>query len=282
MSTQTLTDQARAGRTAAGALAAPDAAKHRVPALARHSLVLAKRNLVKTMRTPEALIDVTIQPVIFLVLFTYVFGGAISGGTPQDYLQFLLPGILAQTIAMAGVAIGVNLNDDVGKGVFDRFRSLPIGRSAPLIGAVLADVVRYGLLFTMTLGFGYVLGFRPDASVVEIGLAGLISVGFALALSWASVWVGMLARTAGAVQGIMFMILLPLSFASSAFVDTSTMPDWLQTVSDNNPLTHLVNTVRALLLDQPMGDALVWTMAWIVGLVAVFFPLAMRAYRRKV
>ncbi len=281
MSTQTLTTTP--GRpAAAAALATPELAKHRVPALARHSLVLAKRNLVKTMRTPEALIDVTIQPVIFLVLFTYVFGGAISGGTPQDYLQFLLPGILAQTIAMAGVAIGVNLNDDVGKGVFDRFRSLPIGRSAPLIGAVLADVVRYGLLFTMTLGFGYILGFRPDATVLEIGLAGLISVGFALALSWASVWIGMLARTAGAVQGIMMMILFPLSFASSAFVDTSTMPDWLQTVSENNPLTHLVNTVRALLLNQPMGDALAWTLAWIVGLVAVFFPLALRAYRRKV
>ena len=278
MSTQTLPTPAPGN----AALALPEATTHRVPAFIRHSLVLAQRNLVKTMRTPEALIDVTIQPVIFLVLFTYVFGGAISGGSQHDYLQFLLPGILAQTIAMSGVAIGVNLNEDVGKGVFDRFRSLPIARSAPLVGAVLADIVRYTLVFVMTLGFGYILGFRPDANAAEIAAAGLISVGFALSLSWASVWVGMVSRTPGAVQGIMMLILFPLSFASSAFVDPDTMPGWLQTVSDNNPLTHLVDTVRGLLLNEPMGDSLYWTFAWMIGLVAVFFPLAMRAYRNKV
>lgn len=279
MSTHTLST----GNAAAtqGALAATTPVRHRTPGLVRHSLVLAKRNLVKTMRTPEALIDVTLQPVIFLVLFTYVFGGAIAGGSQQDYLQFLLPGILAQTIAMSGIAIGINLNDDVGKGVFDRFRSLPIGRSAPLIGAVLADIVRYVLVFVTTLGFGYVLGFRADASAFEVLAAGLVSVGFALALSWSSVWVGMLSRTTGAVQGIMMLILFPLSFASSAFVDPATMPDWLQTVTNNNPLTHLVDTVRALLLNEPMGDSLAWTIGWSIGLVAVFFPLAMRAYRKK-
>ena len=281
MSTQTLTGSGKAAVTQT-AIAATTPADHRVPAAIRHSLVLAQRNLVKTMRTPEALLDVTLQPVIFLVLFTYVFGGAISGGSQQDYLQFLLPGILAQTIAMSGIAIGVNLNDDVGKGVFDRFRSLPIARSAPLVGAVLADIVRYVLVFVMTLGFGYILGFRADASVFEVLAAGLVSVGFALSLSWSSVWVGMKARTTGAVQGIMMLILFPLSFASSAFVNPDTMPDWLQTVTDNNPLTHLIDTVRALLLNQPMGDSLAWTIGWSVGLVAVFFPLAMRAYRKKV
>lgn len=282
MSTQTLSTNGKTSATTSSALAAATPVRHRTPALIRHSLVLAKRNVVKTMRTPEALLDVTLQPVIFLVLFTYVFGGAISGGSQQDYLQFLLPGILAQTIAMSGIAIGVNLNDDVGKGVFDRFRSLPIARSAPLIGAVLADMVRYVLVFVMTLGFGYVLGFRADASVFEVAAAGIVSVGFALALSWSSVWVGMKSRTTGAVQGIMMLILFPLSFASSAYVDPATMPDWLQTVTNNNPLTHLIDTVRALLLDQPMGDSLAWTIGWSVGLVAVFFPLAMRAYKKKV
>lgn len=282
MSTQTLADGRNAPGTTQAALAAATPVRHRVPALVRHSLVIAQRNLVKTMRTPEALLDVTLQPVIFLVLFTYVFGGAIAGGSQQDYLQFLLPGILAQTIAMSGIAIGVNLNDDVGKGVFDRFRSLPIARSAPLIGAVLADMVRYVLVFVMTLGFGLVMGFRPDASILEILAAGVVSVGFALALSWSSVWVGMLSRTTGAVQGIMMLILFPLSFASSAFVDPATMPAWLQTVTNNNPLTHLVDTVRALLLNEPMGDSLAWTVGWSIGLVAVFFPLAMRAYRKKV
>lgn len=251
------------------------------PAVIRHSVVLAGRSLTKTLRTPEALLDVTLQPAVFLLLFTYVFGGAIAGGSQHEYLQFLLPGILGQTIALAGVAIGVNLCDDVGKGVFDRFRSLPIARSAPLVGAVLADVVRYLLIFVVTLGFGYVLGFRADATAIEVLAAGLISVGFALSLSWASVWVGMLARTPGAVQGIMMLILFPLSFGSSTFVQTSTMPDWLQAISDNNPLTHLVDTVRGLLLGQPMGSHLWWTLGWMVALVGIFFPLALRAYRRK-
>ena len=129
-------------------------------ALLRHSLVLARRGLITTLRTPEALADVTAQPIIFLLLFTYVFGGAISGGSQHDYLQFLLPGILAQTIAMGGIAIGVNLNTDIDKGVFDRFRTLPIARSAPLVGAVLADIVRYVIVCVVIIGFGYVLGFR--------------------------------------------------------------------------------------------------------------------------
>jgi oleandomycin transport system permease protein len=120
----------------------------------RHSAVIAKRSLIGTWRTPEALVDVTLQPIIFLLLFTYVFGGAIAGGSQQDYLQFLLPGLLGQTIAMAGVSIGVNLNTDVEKGVFDRFRSLPIARAVPLVGAVLADMARYALLCVVMLGFG--------------------------------------------------------------------------------------------------------------------------------
>ena len=122
--------------------------------------MLAKRSLIKTWRTPEALIDVTLQPIIFLLLFTYVFGGAIGGGSQHDYLQFLLPGLLGQAIAMGGVALGQNLNADIEKGVFDRFRSLPIARSAPLVGAVLADVVRYLILCVVFLGFGYLIGFR--------------------------------------------------------------------------------------------------------------------------
>lgn len=255
---------------------------HRAPALLRHSLLLAQRSLVKTMRTPEALIDVTIQPAIFLVLFTYVFGGAIAAGSQQDYLQFLLPGILGQTIALGGVAIGVNLSEDVSKGVFDRFRSLPIGRSAPLVGAVLADVVRYVLVFVVTIAIGYLLGFRATGGVLDVAAAGLIAVSFALCLSWASVYVGMVARTPGAVQGIMMLVLFPLSFASSTFVATDTMPGWLQTFSENNPLTHLVGVERALLTGAPMSDHLWQTAIWMVVLVAVFFPLALRAYRKKV
>ena len=203
--------------------------------LLRHSIVLANRGLINLVRTPEALIDVTLQPIIFLLMFTYIFGGAISHGSTHQYLQFLLPGILGQTIAMGGIAIGVNLNNDITKGIFDRFRSLPIARSAPLVGAVLADVVRYVILCVVTLGFGYVLGFRAHTGVLEVLAACGLSVAFALCLSWASVFVGMIARTSGSVQGIMTLIVLPLSFGSNTFVPTETMPGWLQSLRPRQP-----------------------------------------------
>jgi oleandomycin transport system permease protein len=250
--------------------------------LLRHSAVLARRSLIGTWRTPEALVDVTIQPIIFLLLFTYVFGGAISGGSQHDYLQFLLPGILAQTIAMAGVSIGVNLNTDIEKGVFDRFRSLPIARAAPLTGAVLADMARYALLCAVMIGFGYVLGFRATTDVVHVLLACLLAVAFALCLCWTSVFIGMRARTPGAVQGLMVLIVLPLSFGSSAFVSPDSMPGWLQAFAEANPLSQLVGAERALLLGEPMGAHLWWTLAWMAGLLAVFVPLALAAYRKRV
>jgi oleandomycin transport system permease protein len=248
----------------------------------RHSAVLARRSLVNTWRTPEALVDVTLQPIIFLLLFTYVFGGAIADGSQHEYLQFLLPGILGQTIAMAGVSIGVNLNQDVEKGIFDRFRSLPIGRSVPLVGAVLADMARYVVLCVVMIGFGYVLGFRATTSAPEVLLACLLAVAFALCMCWGSVFVGMKARTPGAVQGLMFLIVLPLSFGSSAFVSPDSMPGWLRTFTDVNPITHLVGAERALLLGNPMGSHLAWTFAWMAILLVAFVPLALRAYRRRV
>ena len=267
------------------AIPAPAAAATARPrrfALLRHSLVLARRGLITTLRTPEALADVTAQPIIFLLLFTYVFGGAISGGSQHDYLQFLLPGILAQTIAMGGIAIGVNLNTDIDKGVFDRFRSLPIARSAPLIGAVLADIVRYVIVCIVIVGFGYGLGYRAGTSAPEVLAGCLLAVAFALCFCWGAVFAGMIARTPGAVQGIMMLLVLPLSFASSTFVPTATMPGWLQTFVDANPLTHLIGSERALLGGAPMGSHLLWTFAWMAGLLAVFVPLALRAYGRRV
>jgi oleandomycin transport system permease protein len=249
--------------------------------LVRHSLSLAKRSLIKTWRTPEALIDVTLQPAIFLVIFVYIFGGAVAGDT-HTYLQFLLPGILAQTIATGAIAIGVNLNTDLEKGIFDRFKSLPIPRSSPLIGAVLGDVVRYVIVTVMTLGIGYLMGFRILTDPFSALAGCLLAVVFALSLSWVSVFVGMKVRTSGAVQGIMFLIIMPLSFASNVFVPATTLPSWMQNFVEWNPLTHLVAAMRGLFLGTPMGDSVYWTLAWCVGLVAVFLPLAMRAYRRKV
>jgi len=250
--------------------------------LLRHSLALAKRSLIKTMRTPEALIDVTLQPVIFLALFTYVFGGAIAGaGQQQAYLEYLLPGILAQTIAMGATAIGVNLNTDISKGVFDRFRSLPIARSAPLIGAVAADVARYAIVAVVTLSMGMVMGFRIHTNPLSALAGCLLAVAFALCLSWVSVFIGMIARAPGAVQGIMILIVLPLSFGSNTFVRSSTLPGWMQGFVKVNPITQLASAARGLFNGGPVADHVLWTCVWMAGLVIVFMPLAMRAYRRK-
>ncbi len=249
--------------------------------LVRHSLELTKRSLIKTWRTPEALIDVTVQPALFMVIFVYIFGGAVAGGTHQ-YLQFLMPGILAQTVAMGAISIGVNLNSDLEKGIFDRFRSLPIARSAPLIGAVLGDVVRYVIVTISTFAFAYLMGFRIDASPLHAVAGSLLAVLFGLCLSWALVFVGMIVRTSGAVQGIGFLVMMPLTFASNVFVGATTMPGWLQGFVKVNPLTHLVESMRGLFLGTPVGNHIWWTLGWCAAFVAVFMPLALAAYRKKV
>jgi oleandomycin transport system permease protein len=249
--------------------------------LARHSATIAWRNLIKTMRTPEQLLDVTLQPALFLIIFTYIFGGAIAAGSQHDYLQFLLPGLLGQAIALGGVAIGVNLNSDLEKGIFDRFRSLPIARSAPLVGAVMADIVRYALLVAVFLGFGYAIGFRAQTDVLSVAAACALAIAFALCFCWISVWVGMKARTSGAVQGIVMLLVFPLTFASNTFVKTDTLPSALQAVADNNPLSQLVSSVRGLLIGGPVETHVLWTFAWMAGLLAVFVPLALRAYHRR-
>jgi oleandomycin transport system permease protein len=248
--------------------------------LLRHSVVLAKRGLIKTWRTPEALIDVTLQPIIFLLLFVYLFGGAIAGSQHQ-YLRFVLPGLLVQSILFGSIAIGVNLNNDIDKGVFDRFRSLPIARSAPLIGAVLADVVRYVILSVVLVGAGYVMGFRIGTNPVELVLACLLGIGFALCLCWMSVVVGLLARTSGAVQGILFLVMFPLTFGSNVFVSTSSLPGWLQAFVKVNPASHLTSAVRGLMNGGPVLHPVLWSLAWMAAFLVVFFPLALRGYRRR-
>ena len=270
--------------TATSTRLAPAAARPAPTSLGRtvrHAVALAKRNLIKTWRTPEQLIDVTIQPIVFLLLFVYVFGGALGGGSRHDYLQFLLPGLLAQGIAMGSVALGQNLNADIEKGVFDRFRSLPIARSAPLVGAVLADFFRYLILCVIYVGFGFVLGFRVETGVVPAIGAVALSIAFALSFCWISVYVGMVARTSGAVQGIMFLLIFPLAFGSNVYVDPSTMPGWLQGFVHVNPMSQLAGAVRGLTVGGTTASHVGWTLLWIAILLAVFVPLALRAYRRR-
>jgi oleandomycin transport system permease protein len=278
MSTPTLTKPAPPTELAAPAAISTHTSLRRN---VRHALVLAKRNLVKTTRTPEQLIDVTIQPIIFLLLFVYVFGGAIGGGSRHEYLQYLLPGLLGQGIAMGSIALGQNMNADIEKGVFDRFRSLPIARSVPLVGAVLADFMRYLILCVMFLGFGSAIGFRIETNALALLGAVALAIGFALCFCWLSLWVGLKARTPGSVQGIMFLLIFPLSFGSSAFVRTSTMPGWLQAWTKINPITRLVDSMRGLMVGGPVADNLLITFGWMAGLLAVFVPLALRGYKRR-
>jgi oleandomycin transport system permease protein len=247
----------------------------------RHAIVLARRNLVKTWRTPEQLIDVSIQPIIFLLLFVYVFGGALGGGSRHDYLEYLLPGLLGQNIAMGSISLGQNMNTDIEKGVFDRFRALPIARSVPLVGAVAADFVRYLILCVVTLGFGYAMGFRITTDPLSLLAAIVLAIGFALCFCWVSLWVGLKARTAGSVQGIMFLLIFPLSFGSSAFANPKTMPGWLQGWNRVNPMTRLVDSMRGLMDGGPIATNVLMTLAWMAGLLVVFVPLALRAYKRR-
>lgn len=256
----------------------------------RHSWVLAKRSLVKTWRTPEVLIDVTLSPIMFALLFTYIFGGAIAGSS-SDYLPLLITGLIGQNIAFASVGIGIQLNADISKGIFDRFKSLPISRIAPLFGAALGDVVRYVLLIGIMVGTGYVLGYRLGTDIWKF-LAGVaLAMLFALCLAWAPMLVGLVARSERAVQGIVFMTLFPLTFASNAFVPTDSMPGWLKAFADANPLSHLIEALRALWNDPSLPEAMsnnghwqtpvAWTLAWCAIFVVVFAPLAIRAYNRR-
>ena len=254
----------------------------------RDSLILAKRSITKMFRNPEQFIDVTLQPIIMTVLFVFIFGGAIAGSTGQ-YVEFALPGIIVQTIMFTSLTIGVNLNTDIQKGVFDRFRSLPISRSAPLLGAVAGDIVRHAIAISVTLIFAAIIGFRVGTPWFSVlGGVGLLIL-FAVSLCWVSVLIGMLARSAGAVQGLSLLIVFPLTFGSSTFVAADTLPDWMQGWVSINPVTHVIEAMRGLIsgtqyMSDPtaLGSEILWVLAACVALVAVFFPLATWAYRRKI
>jgi oleandomycin transport system permease protein len=245
-----------------------------------NSLTLAWRSVLKIKTNPEDLFGLWLQPIMYLVLFTYVFGGAIAGGTHQ-YLQFSLPGILVLSVVFATLGTGMMLSADIATGVFDRFRSLPIVRFAPLAGAILGDLVRYVMSILVTLGFGYVLGFRVQTSALATVMGGLLLVAFAFAMCWLSAMLGVLVKSAQGVQLWGFLFMFPLVFGSNILTSTNSMPGWLQAFVNVNPLSHLVSAVRALMLGGPAGPQIGWTFAWCAGLLVVFFPLALRGYIRR-
>lgn len=247
----------------------------------RHSLALAGRGITKFAKSPAQLVDVILTPIIFLLMFVYIFGGAIAGGDSDAYLQMIVPGIMVMTVFQASIGIGVSLNADASTGMFDRFRSMPIARSGPLIGAVLADIVRYvvclGTLVALATAMGYRIETNPVAALAAVGLL----MCFALSFSWMSVYLGMLVKTPATVQGLMTVLVLPLTFASNVAVSSETMPGWLQAWSDINPVSLMADTMRGLLNGGEVAGPLLGGLAWMVGVVAVFFPLAMRAYRKN-
>jgi len=246
----------------------------------RNSLTMAYRGLLKIRRTPEQLFDVTLQPILFTLMFTYIFGGAISGNV-QNYLPIIIPGILVQTVIATSIVTGVQLREDMDKGVFDRFKSLPIARIAPLAGALLADTVRYTIATVLTFVMGYFMGYQPGGGLGFVVIAAMLVIACSWAVSWIFAFFGVIARTAASVQGISMIILFPLTFLSNAFVPVDTMPNWLQWFVTINPISHLVSAVRELANTGTIGSEFIISLVSAAVIVAVFAPLTVRAYMRR-
>jgi ABC transporter DrrB family efflux protein len=246
----------------------------------RDSVEMMRRNLIHIRRTPELLLDVTLSPIMFVLLFTFVFGGAIP--IPGfEYVDFLMAGIFLQTIAFAGMYTGYLLANDLQKGMIDRFRSLPMAQSSVLVGRTLTDLLRAMLAIAVMWAVGFAVGFRPDGGLLaNVGAIGLMLL-FGFAMSWIGVALGAFVRTPEALQGLMFMTIFPLTFASSAFVPPESMPDWLEAFADAQPLTLVINAVRDLMLNGNGGPDLVPALVWSFGILAVAFPLGVFFYNRR-
>ena len=245
------------------------------------TLVLAKRSLLRIPRQPDLLVGFTIQPILFILLFVYVFGGAIQ--TPgYDYVDYLIPGIIVQSIAFGGFVTALGLSDDLKKGLMDRFRSLPMTRSALLTGRTLGDVVTNVFQLVVMFGVGFAVGFNFSSSAGEVvaGIALLLLIGYAF--SWVFAFIGLTASSPEAANAYGFTILFPLTFVSSAFVPVDSMPGWLQPIAEHNPFTTMVDAARALFVGAPAGTDVWLAVVWTLAIIAVFAPLSAWRYRRVV
>ena len=248
------------------------------------ALTLARRSIVATIRVPELIVFTAIQPVMFVLLFRYVFGGAIHvpGG---NYVNFLMPGIFVQTVAFGGVTTGIGLAEDMQRGLIDRFRSLPMSSSAVVSGRTVADLARNLFTVVIMLIVGFLVGFRPGGTIFEFLLGIFLVMGVSFAFSWISAFIGLLVRSVEAAQSGGFIWIFPLTFASSAFVPTATMPDWLRPLAEHNPISLLANALRGLFHVDPTmtaattQSALLQSVLWIVGILAVFIPASIYRYR---
>jgi ABC-2 type transport system permease protein len=244
------------------------------------TLTFGWRAVLKIKHVPEQLFDVTMFPIMFVLMFTYLFGGALAG-SPREYLQFLAPGILVQTIVMITMYTGLVLNNDLKKGIFDRFRAMPIWRPSFLAGAMLGDALRYFMASSVVLIVALILGFRPDGGVVGVALGVLLVMVFAFAISWIWTMLSMFMRTPESLMYGSFMILFPLTFISNIFVDPETMPSWLESFVDVNPMTFLTTATRGLMHGEANATDIGIVLVASAAIVAVFAPLTMYIYNRK-
>ncbi|GAA2673552.1 MULTISPECIES: ABC transporter permease [Nonomuraea] len=263
-----------------GTVLAPSSRPPRPSALSA-SVTFGWRAMLKIKHVPEQLFDVTAFPIMMTLMFTFLFGGALAG-SPGQYLQFVLPGIMVQSVVMITMYTGIEVNKDIERGVFDRFRTLPIWRPSPMVGYLLGDMLRYVMASVVILIVGLILGFRPAGGIAGAAAGIAVLVGFSFAFSWLWTMLGLLLRSEKSVMGWSMMVLFPLTFLSNVFVDPSTMPGWLQVfVVHINPISHLVASVRSLMSGQPNVAELGWVLVAGVALIAIFGSLTMRLYNRK-
>jgi ABC-2 type transport system permease protein len=244
------------------------------------SVTFAERALLKIKHVPEQLADAVMIPILFTVMFTYLFGGALAGST-RDYLQFLLPGTVVFAVLLVTVYAGVNLNTDISKGVTDRFRSMPIWRPALIVGGLISDAGRNLLAACLVIALGLVMGFRPAGGMVGVGLALALVLAFAFGLSWVWATLGLVLRTPASVTTVSFLVQFPVTFASNVFVDPQTMPGWLEAFVNANPVSQLVDAVRGLMGGTATAAQVGGVLVASAALVAVFGPLTMHLYRAK-
>jgi ABC transporter DrrB family efflux protein len=282
--------------TAPSGLPAPDQVlreRATFPSTVADTWVLTKRNLLRNVRLPQVLLFSTVQPIMFLLLFTYVFGGAIGQALPPvaqgEYINWLMPGLLVQISVFGAGQTAIGLTDDLSKGVIDRFRSLPMARSAVLAGRTFADLGRNTVVVSLMLVVGFLIGFRYQTSFLRFVAGVALGLAFAYSLSWVMAVIGLYVKDPEAAQSAVFLPVFPLVFASSVFLPTETMPDWLRVFADNQPITTVTNALRALMLGdgalpegQLLSTQLLISLVWIVGITLVFSLLAIRAYRRAV
>ncbi|MFE0582724.1 MULTISPECIES: ABC transporter permease [unclassified Streptomyces] len=282
MSAATTTKPAPTAPGPARALAGHGEGRIGLRANLRHIGALVRRNALQIKQDPESMFDVLFMPIIFTLLFVFVFGGAISGkGNQADYVNYVVPGLMAMMGMNIAMAVGTGVNDDFKKGVMDRFRSMPIARSSVLLAKIVVELGRMLVAITILLGVGFLLGLSIKSSMLDLLLAVGLSAVFGSALMWIFILLGLTMKTAQAVQGMAMLVLMPLQFGSSIFAPPSTMPGWLQSFTDYNPLSNLADAARALINGTPVGDSVWMTLLWSLAITAVTMPLAVRKFRQK-